>query len=90
MSRKLVCNMFGDSALVLETLNCDSLGSLAIALREMYDLVWMPPALLGNLGRIPGNAFSAAAAQPWTIVSLALFQVPNGASPARVQSAVFA
>jgi hypothetical protein len=31
MSRKLVCNMFGESALVLNTLNC----SLAIGLREI-------------------------------------------------------
>jgi len=42
---------------------------------------------LGNLGGTPGNAFSAAAAQPWTIVNLALFQAPNVASPADVQAA---
>jgi hypothetical protein len=49
-------------------------------------MFWMPPALLNNLGRIPGNAFSAAAAQPWTIANLALFLAP----PAGVEAAGFA
>jgi hypothetical protein len=53
-------------------------------------MFWMPPALLNNLGRIPGNAFSAAAAQPWTIANLALFLAPNVASPAGVEAAGFA
>jgi hypothetical protein len=44
-------------------------------------MFWMPPALLNNLGRIPGNAFSAAAAQPWTIANLALFLAPPPTSP---------
>ena len=35
MSRKLACDVFGESARILDTLNSDSLGSLAVGLREI-------------------------------------------------------